>query len=269
MKGMGIFMMKESDKFSDSTLLEGMTSLRAAFRGIDRGINNRKILRVLYAAERKKKLVRELAFLESVHEKYGFTLHESSLSYIEEVTLGSSHGGVIAECSDRTFPLLSESMDKISKNGFYVMPEGIEDPYNFGYTLRSLYAAGVDGVILDHRNWMSAAGVVARSSAGASELFPVYIAEPKEAAELFHTVGYKIVCADIRTEHLLEETEIPYPVLLVVGGERRGISRAVLDLADLKVRISYGRDFHASLSAASAATILSYEIFRQNRARNG
>jgi 23S rRNA (guanosine2251-2'-O)-methyltransferase len=261
-------MMKESEKFSDSALLEGMTSLRAALRGIDRGVNNRRILRVIYAAERKKKLIRELAFLESVRDKYGIDMIESTLSEIEERTLGSSHGGIIAECSDRTFPLLAESMHDISRNGFYVMPEGIEDPYNFGYALRSLYAAGVDGVILGHRNWMSAAGVVARASAGASELFPVFIAEPEEAAELFHTLDYRIVCADIRTEHLLEETEIPYPVLLVVGGERRGISRAVLDLADLKVRISYGREFHASLSAASAATILSYEIFRQNRNRS-
>ena len=37
---------------------------------------------------------------------------------------------------------------KIKENGFYVMIEGIEDPYNFGYALRSLYAAGADGVIL-------------------------------------------------------------------------------------------------------------------------
>lgn len=260
-------MMKESEKFSDSALLEGMTSLRAALRGIDRGINNRRIQRVLFAAERKKKLSRELSFLNSISPKYGFSLVETTLSEIEERTLGSSHGGIIAECSDRTFPLLSDSIHEIKEHGFYVMPEGIEDPYNFGYALRSLYAAGVDGIILSPRNWMSAAGVVARASAGASELFPVYIAEPTDAAALFHARKYSIVCADIRTEHLLEETEIPYPVLLVVGGERRGISRAVLDQADLKVRISYGREFHASLSAASAATILSYEIFRQNRQR--
>ena len=258
-------MMKEEDKFSDSTLLEGMTSLRAALRGIERKVSDRRILRVFYAKERKKKLVRDLAFLNSVKSSFGFDLLETSLSEIEARAIGTSHGGVISECSERHFPDLEASLDQISPTGFYVMLEGIEDPYNFGYALRSLYAAGVDGIILGPRNWMSAAGVVARASAGASELFPVYIADPTEAARTFHEIGYRIVCADIRTEHLLEETEIPYPVLLVVGGERRGISRTVLDLADLKVRISYGRDFHASLSAASAATILSYEIFRQNR----
>jgi 23S rRNA (guanosine2251-2'-O)-methyltransferase len=261
-------MMKESEKFSDSALLEGMTSLRATLRGIDLGITDRKILRVFYAKERKKKLVRELAFLSSIRDKYGFLLIESSLADIEARTLGTSHGGIIAECTERHFPMLSDTIGDIASQGFYVMLEGMEDPYNFGYALRSLYATGVDGIILTPRNWMSAAGVVARSSAGASELLPVYLADPTEAAKIFHQIGYRIVCADIRTEHLLEETEIPYPVLLIVGGERRGISRAVLDQADLKVRISYGRDFHASLSAASAATILSYEIFRQHHLRS-
>lgn len=256
--------MKEQDKFSPSCLLEGMTSIRAAFRGIDLGFNDRRILRILYAEDRLKKIAPELGYLKAVSDVYGFSLVPSSTEEIDRITLGNSHGGIIAECSERSFPKLADKISHIKRDGFYVMLEGIEDPYNFGYALRSLYAAGVDGIVLGERNWMSAAGVVARASAGASELFPVFVSEGCLAADLFHSIGYTAVCADIRTEHLLESTEIRFPVFLIVGGERRGISRALLDKADLKVRISYGREFHASLSAASAATILGYEIFRQN-----
>ena len=258
-------MMKEQDKFRPSGIFEGMTSIRAVLRAIDTSISDRRILRILYDEERAKKIAPELGYLKAVQERYGFTLSPCSAKEIDSLTLGSSHGGIVAQCTERTFPSLTEATELISKNGFYVMPEGIEDPYNFGYALRSLYASGVDGIILSERNWMSAAGIVARASAGASELFPIYISEGIAAANYFRSIGYKTVCADIRTEHLLEETEIRFPVFLIVGGERRGISRALLDQADLKVRISYGRDFHASLSAASAATILGYEIFRQNR----
>ncbi len=257
--------MKEQDKFSPSALLEGMTSIRAVLRGTDAKINDRKILRILYAEDRIKKIAPELGYLKAIREKYGFSLVSSTSEEIDRLTLGASHGGIIAECTERTLPKLSYSDGAIKRSGFYVMLEGIEDPYNFGYALRSLYAAGVDGIILSERNWMSAAGVVARASAGASELFPVYVSEGCAAADHFHSIGYTTVCADIRTEHFLENTEIRFPVFLIVGGERRGISRALLDKADLKVRISYGREFHASLSAASAATILAYEIFRQNR----
>ena len=264
MKGKLRFMMKEQDKFFPSTLLEGMTSIRALLHGIDSGINGRRILRILYAEDRAKKIAPELGYLKAIREKYGFLLVPSTLTEIDTLTLGSSHGGIVAECTERPLPRLSDSDASIRRDGFYVMLEGIEDPYNFGYALRSLYASGVDGIILGERNWMSAAGVVARSSAGASELFPIYLSDGACAADYFHSIGYTTVCADIRTEHLLESTEILYPVFLIVGGERRGISRALLDKADLKVRISYGRDFHASLSAASAATVLGYEIFRQN-----
>ncbi len=258
-------MIKEAEKFTESARFEGMTSIRAILRGITSGVNNRAIREILFASDRIDKIGKEIAYLKAVQSEYRFTLTETTSAHIDSLAIGTSHGGIVAECTERTFPALSEHLREIKPNGFYVMIEGIEDPYNFGYALRSLYACGVDGIILDKRNWMSAAGVVARSSAGASELFPIYLASPAEACSLFHTLAYKIVCADIRTEHLLEETDIRFPVFLIVGGERRGISRAVLDMADLKVRISYGREFRGSLSAASAATILGYEIFRQNR----
>ena len=55
------------------------------------------------------------------------------------------------------------------------------------------------------------------------------------------------------------------PLFLIVGGEKRGISRKLLDRADLIVRIDYGRAFRGSLSAASACAMLGYEVLRQNR----
>ena len=62
------------------------------------------------------------------------------------------------------------------------------------------------------------------------------------------------------------DADLSLPLFLVVGGEKRGISRRLLDSSDLNVRIDYARDFTASLSAASAATVAGLdEVFRQNR----
>ena len=183
---------------------------------------------------------------------------------IDRLALGTTHGGVLAVCGERTLPRLSDCVEEIGDKGFFAMIQGIEDPYNFGYALRSLYACGASGIILSERNWLSAAGVVARSSAGASERFRVFVAEPSEAVEIFHQRGYTVVCADERTDNVLHETTLKKPLLLIVGGERRGISKSVFEQADVVVKIPYGRDFRASLSAASAATILGYEILRQN-----
>lgn len=257
-------MQKEDIKFENSTVLEGMTSLRALFAGHEAGINDRRALRLLYDEKRQDKLYKELSYLRAMGKKYDFPLVAADEETINALAIGNSHGGLLAECTSRTLTPLKDAQS-IAKTGFYAMIQGIEDPYNFGYAIRSLYACGVDGIILPERNWLSAAGVVARSSAGASEQLPIFVAEPTDAADYFHACGYSVVCADERTDHLLHQTTIKKPVLLIVGGERRGISRALLEKADLLVKIGYGREFKASLSAASAATILAYEIFRQNQ----
>ena len=256
-------MLKEETKFIDSCVFEGMTSIRAIIKGIDAGINERKIEKIVFDSKKLKKISKEIGYLKAVSSKYGFELEGSDSDTIESHTLGNSHGGIIALCSERTISPLS-SLSSIEKNGFYVMIQGIEDPYNFGYALRSLYACGCTGIVLPERNWMSAAGVVARSSAGASELFPIYSAEAIQAAEFFKSQGYAIVCADEKTENVLGKCELSLPLLLIVGGEKRGISAELMSLADTIVKIPYARHFPASLSAASATTILAYEIARQN-----
>ena len=55
------------------------------------------------------------------------------------------------------------------------------------------------------------------------------------------------------------------PLLLVVGGEKRGIKKRLRPELDLIVRLDYGREFGEALSAASAASVLAFEALRQNR----
>lgn len=256
-------MQKEERKFKESTVFEGMTSIRAIIKGIDSGINDRKIEKILFNKEKLKKISKEIGYFKAVSEKYGFVIEAVTGRELEEITLGTSHGGIVAITGERTLPYLSPDSE-IKKNGFYVMIEGIEDPYNFGYSLRSLYAMGVSGIILTERNWMSAAGVVARSSAGASELLTFYRSNPSDAIDIFKGLGYSVVCAHEDTDNVLGKCELKLPLLLIVGGEKRGISSSIIEKADKLVKIEYAREFRASLSAASATTMFSYEIMRQN-----
>ncbi len=258
-------MKKEESRFADSVLFEGMTSIRACIRAMEETLHDRRILRILYDRDKADSKRKELGWLRAMGQKYGFPLEETDSTYLDSVTVGASHGGIIAVCSDRSIPSLTP--DALKPDGFYVLIEGIEDPYNFGYAIRSLYACGVDGIVLSPRNWMSAAGVVCRSSAGASELLPMYTCDGVEAAGIFRGLGYKVCCAGIRDSVSSFDADLKKPVFLIVGGEKRGISRALLDAADVIVRIDYGREFAGSLSAASAASMLGYEVLRQNKAK--
>lgn len=249
---------------ADTVLLEGMTSLSALLDSAEQ--NDRKILKILFDRSKKAKKAAEFRFLSAKAQELHFVLELTDAEEIDRIATGKTHGGIVAFCTPRTVPPLTA--DRILPGRLYVYLEGMEDPYNFGSALRSLYAAGAEGIVLPERNWMSAAGVVAKASAGASERFPIFWASPEEAAELFHRAGYRILCAGIRDSVSVYDGQFSYPILLVIGGEKRGISRGLLDHADAVVRIDYGRAFRGSLSAAASSAILAFELSRQNRTKS-
>ncbi len=249
----------------DGNVFEGMTSLSAIIqKNEQKNAHARRILRVLFDASKTKSKQRELDFLKRKAKTLGFSLEAVSGEEIDAYSTGNTHGGIIAFCAEREIPKLKECTSQIQKNGVYILLDGIEDPYNFGYSVRSIYASGADGILLSPRNWMNVAGIVAKSSAGTSELMDMFISEPEDAITVMRSLGYRVVAAGIRDSVSMYEANFKKPLLLIVGGEKRGISASLLAKADEIVRIEYGRDFRGSLSAASAATILSYEIYRQN-----
>ena len=256
---------KEAGKFTASDIMEGMISVRAVIRGAESGVNDRKIEKIIYDEARGKTRAKELSYLRARGYKYGFPVLPVAAEEIEALALGTSHGGILAVCSPRSFP--AASAENLPEKGFYVMLEGIEDPYNFGYCLRSLYAAGVTGIILENHNWTGVSGIVARASAGASEMFDMRISENfAETAKAFRAAGYKFAVADkSEKSRSIYDCALKFPLLLAVGGERRGNTKAALEVADEIIELDYGRDFPAALSAASAASVIAFEIFRQNR----
>ncbi len=256
-------MIKEETRFQNSTVFEGMTSIRALLDNLKDSVPNaRKIERILIDKEKLQSKAKEIGYLKKMATIFDYKIEITDEENISKHTVGASHGGIIAFCGEKSYKKISN--EAIIENGFYVMIEGIEDPYNFGYALRSIYASGADGIILSERNWLSASGVVCRSSAGASERLNVYIATD-DFISLFKEKGYKIVCADIKNSISVYDADLKKPILLIVGGEKRGISSSILKKADQIVRIDYGRRFDAALSAASASTVLAFEVFKSNK----
>lgn len=254
---------KEEEKFVSSDRLEGMPSISALIKGIEANTNPRRIIKILFDQNKCHSKRAELGFLRAKSKQLGFEIEMVSAEHLQEICIGSTHGGIIAECTSRELPSLTDA--NLKKDGVYFLLDGVEDPYNFGYAVRSLYAAGVDGVIVSPRNWMGAAGVVARASAGASELMEMYVCEPTDSVAFFKQQGYSVLCAGIRDSVSLYDTDLSKPLFVILGGEKRGISRALLEQADRIVRIDYGSSFGGSLSTSAAAAIFAFEIFRVNR----
>ena len=236
--------------------LEGVISIDAAIRAGNRSVHG------LYVQAGKRD--RRLSRLRQTAVSQQIPIEEVTEQFIQARVSGKSHGGVIAEVGQRRFVRMEALLER--ERPFIVMLDGIEDPFNFGQAIRALYAAGVNGLVVRPRNWMSAASVVGRSSAGASEWMPMAVAESADAAALFFRGrGLLIACTMQKQATPIYETDLVQPIFLLIGGERRGITRSFLEAADMRLEIPYGRPFAHSLGAAASAAILAFEVMRQRR----
>ncbi len=211
---------------------------------------------------------RRLAFLRRLAAEHEVPIRRVAPGVLRGLVTGQTHGGVVALAGERTYQVLPDLLGDIGANGFVVMLDGIEDPYNFGQAVRSLYACGADGLVLRPRSWESATSTVARASAGASELMPTAVADtPEDAAAACRAAGMQVACASTRPDGTwIHEADLLRGTFLLVGGERRGITRSFVDQADLLLRIPYGRRGAHALGAAVSAAVIGFEALRQRRA---
>jgi len=242
---------------SEWAWLEGRISVEAAISGQNRSID------AVYI--RRGKWDRYTKRLLQTAEKAGIRVEIVDEAFIVEHAAGKSHGGLLARAGPRRFVSL-EALLEGSGNPLVVMLDGIEDPFNFGQAVRALYAAGISGLVVRPRNWLTATAVVARSSAGATELMPTAVAESAlEAAAFFRERGLMVACTAKEKALSLYEADLSRPLFLLIGGEKRGITRSFLDQADIRLSIPYGRSFKYSLGAAASTAVFAFELSRQRR----
>lgn len=182
---------------------------------------------------------------------------------IDILVEGKTHGGLLAICGERCFQTLGD-LTSTKEQLFLALIEGVEDPFNFGYVIRTLYAAGCDGIIIPPRNWTSAAGVVTKSSAGASEYCNLIVAE--DMGSLLHELkkaNITLVCGQRNDAISLYSYTFPDRACIAIGGEMRGLSKLVQMNSDQNVYIPYRNDFRNAMTAAASTAIFAFEYVRQ------
>ena len=243
----------------EQTTLEGFISIEAALKAASRDIYH------IYA--RRGKMTRQITYLQQASAEQDIPFELIDSEQFQDLAQGKSHGGLIALTGERHFTTLEALTSAVtSTSPLVIMLDGIEDPYNFAYAIRAFYAAGADGLVVQPRNWLSASAVVARASAGASELMPTAVAEtPETAVDFFRSRKFTIAGTAKGNTTSLYKANLTGPLFLLIGGEKRGITRTLRRKMDLQLQIPYGRPFSQSLGTTAAAAILAFEIMRQRQ----
>ncbi len=238
-----------------SERLEGRVSILAALEAgkrafetllVSRAANPEKIADVLAAAQRRRVPTKS----------------------VDEADLGAqakSHGGLVAIVGPKPLTTPAELFAVVegSRAPFVVLLEGADDVRNLGYVLRTAEAFGAQAVLVRRREWDVDATALSRASSGSYERLPVVLVdrELEEIASLKKR-GLVLVGCIPRARDSIHAVNLKLPLILAIGGEKRGLSGAVRSRCDRLAKIpTVGGP--TSLSMTQAAAVVLAEVHRQ------
>lgn len=177
---------------------------------------------------------------------------------------GKPPPGVVA-CVERRLCDPAELLSPASPLLFLI--DRCENPDNLGMLLRSLDAAGVDGVACTSDGADPFSRLSVRASRGSVlSLKIAVVAEPERWLERAKEKEFGIVASSARATKDIWSMDFTGPVVVVVGNEHTGVRQSIRELADSIAYIPMAGKME-SLNIAVAGAVIAYEAARQRRDR--
>ena len=171
--------------------------------------------------------------------------------------------GVIADVEDARHYSVEDLVTGAAAVPLIVVLDGIEDPHNVGAILRTVDAAGADGVIRQSRHAAPLGGAAAKAAAGAvSHVKIVEVVNVARAVEELKDAGVWTVGLAGDGSKRYDQIDLTVPTAIVVGAEGTGLRRLVRERCDWLVSIPMHGHVQ-SLNVSVAAGIALFEAVRQ------
>lgn len=237
-------------------VLYGLHPVEEAIRA-----GGRRLDYVLVSRERSPRLEKlvELCKIANVRVSY------EGKDQLTRIALTDAHQGVVASVRERKFLTVEDLLAARGRfeRKFFLALDGVEDPHNLGALLRSADGAGVDGVILPERRSAPISGVVAKTSAGASEHVPIArVTNITRSLEQLKKANVWIVGLDERGTPDYTDFDFNLDCCLVLGAEGAGLHDLVKKSCDYLLRIPMAGSV-SSLNVSVAGAVVMYEALRQ------
>ena len=207
-----------------------------------------------------------LTQLVRMAEQQGVRVERVSGDELDRLGARQRHQGVIADVEEAGSYSVEDLVMGARGAPLIVVLDSIEDPHNVGAILRSVDAAGGDGVVRQSRHAARLDGAAAAASAGA--VAHVKIAEVvniARAIEILKDAGVWTVGLAGDAPKRYDEVDLTLPTAIVVGAEGSGLRRLVRERCDWLVSLPMAGHVQ-SLNVSVAAGIALFEAVRQ-RAR--
>jgi 23S rRNA (guanosine2251-2'-O)-methyltransferase len=239
--------------------VEGRNPVLEALRG------PRKVLEVYLARGVERRGV--VAEIVSESGIQGVPLREVSRQRMAEIAETPAPQGVAARVSPYRFAGLEDIVGTAHDRAPLILAlDGVEDPHNLGSLLRVADAVAADGVMVPKRRSAQVTSAVAKASAGAVEHVRLArVANMERALARLKEEGFWVVGAEAEGSVPYWELDLTGPLVLVLGGEGKGLGRLVRQRCDFLAGLPMLGGV-SSLNVAAAAAVLAYEAVRQRSA---
>ena len=169
-------------------IVEGNISVKAVLLA-----QKRDIIKIIVDEKKKD---RDTAFILRQAAQRNIPIRQTAVRKLLMACTGKKHAAAVTSAplpaSRHTFRHCRLSLKRIQ---FFWRDRGWRIA-NFRLHAYALYAAGCDGVIIPPRNWTTAAGVVTKASAGASEYLNLIVATDMEALlQEMKQADIQLICA--------------------------------------------------------------------------
>jgi 23S rRNA (guanosine2251-2'-O)-methyltransferase len=250
---------------SDPYWLYGWHAVRAALAN-----PARTILDARATPEAQKRLGAET---RGSLEARGVTLEPASRAELDALLpAGAVHQGVALEVRPLTPPALADWLDRIGlgeaarardpadPRAVLVALDQVSDPHNVGAVLRSAAAFGALAVLAPRHGQAPETGALAKAASGALDVVP-YIDAGNLARALGHLKrrGFWILGLAGEANQELAAADPGGPLVLVLGGEGRGLRRLTREACDLLAALPT-RPPIDQLNISNAAAVALYEL---------
>jgi len=193
----------------------------------------------------------------------GIPVRRASVEDLERFAHGGVHQGVVAEVPDAATVTVEDLVAGARGVPLLVVLDQVEDPHNVGAILRTVDAAGADGVVRQSRHAARLGGAAAKASAGA--LAHVRIAEVvniARALEALKAAGVWTVGLAGDAGHRYDAIDYTLPTAFVAGAEEKGLRHLVRERCDWLAAIPM-RGRVQSLNVSVALGVALFEAVRQ------
>ena len=241
----------------ENTYIYGKNSVLEVLLKNPKRLNKIYFQKEIFFDNRLKK-INELAFQNKI--QINFVNLQKFNDYFDEKP---NFQGVVASVSPIEYVELSEFLERdTNKYKKLVLLDGICDPHNLGAIIRTVAAAGFDGVMVSNHRCAPITAVVEKISSGAVNHIPIIKTTSLSASiDLLKKHDFWVIATQMQAKdnyYEIDYTDMNF--VLVMGSEGKGISKTILNKADYTVKLK--SDFE-SLNVSAAAAVIIYEAKRQ------